>query len=366
MPSINWKIIARWSEPELDRLDIAAANLLCALELPGAESISIDECRRGLDNGAARVHQETARLAYLFQRQPGTYQNSEARFRMMVLFTVLQRDFGIHADPELSDLSDSHFFSRAEHLFLHGAMLGLRRGTCSSLPPLFAAVGRRLGYPLKFVTVFQHVFLRWEGATGERFNVECTTQGLVCHPDHYYRYWPRKLTEEQERRLGSLQTLTPRQELSVFIGNRGHVLLGTYQLPGAVEAYAHASQLWPESSGWSASLTDSMNRWENRLRALMMPGFPPMTIHFPPRQFPNVPLDLEQEICHMTVREKLLTDPELDEKWWQPLRRDRAHPPPDLPVHIIARFPQNPGEPGNIHFANKHPDGYDPKNAQRA
>jgi hypothetical protein len=216
--------MSRWPDADLARVDIGVANLLCALGLPGAGTIEIDESRRTLDQWAARVRDETSRLGYLFQRQLKSYLNSEAYFRMMVLVTVLQRDLGVHYSPRFTAMPDSEFFAKPQHLFIHG-VLKSREGTCSSLPPTFAAVGRRLGYPLKLATAMQHVFLRWEGTTGERFNVECTSQGLVCHPDEHYRRWPRQMTDEQLGRYCSLQSLPPRQELALFIGNRGHACL---------------------------------------------------------------------------------------------------------------------------------------------
>lgn len=59
------------------------------------------------------------------------------------------------------------------------------RGTCSSLPPLYVAIGRRLGYPLKLVKSFAHLFARWDNGAGERFNIECTARQFVSHPDEY-------------------------------------------------------------------------------------------------------------------------------------------------------------------------------------
>ena len=365
MVMIKWQGLCHLSPAELNRTDIGFANITCALGLPGAESLDVPRQVEILNEIAALVRQETDKLIYLFHRQPGSYQNSEAYFRMMVLLTVLQRNLGVHCDPQFNQLSDYQFFSRPEMLFVHG-VLQTRAGTCSSLPPMFAAVGRRLGYPLKLVTACQHVFLRWDSPTGEKFNIECTSSGLVCHPDVYYQHWPRRLSDEQVRRYGALQSLSPRKELAVFVGNRGHVWREHYQLWPAVQAYAQASELDPENWSWSQSLVAEMNRWERKIQTLMMRGFPPMTIQFPPREFPSIPVDLERAICHLIAREKLFGDPALQEKWWKPLRRDPATPPRDLPAHITVRFPQKSGDALDFVFANRLPDWYDRKNTQPA
>ena len=34
--------------------------------------------------------------------------------------------------------------------------------------------------------------------SGERFNVECTSHGLNCHPDDYYRNWPMPTMAEYD------------------------------------------------------------------------------------------------------------------------------------------------------------------------
>ena len=62
-------------------------------------------------------------------------------------------------------------------LFIHGIIDG-PGGTCASMPVLYVAVGRRLGYPLKLVEARGHLLLRWDDPLGQRlgtpdvFNVE--------------------------------------------------------------------------------------------------------------------------------------------------------------------------------------------------
>lgn len=78
-------------------------------------------------------------------------------------------------DPErqngsMAAIEGDRFFADSSKVFLHGLLGSKRQGTCSSMPVLYSAVGRRLGYPLKLVTIKGHLFVRWEGA-GERLNV---------------------------------------------------------------------------------------------------------------------------------------------------------------------------------------------------
>ena len=96
-------------------------------------------------------------------------------------------------------------------------------GTCSSLPVLQVAVGRRLGYPLKLVTTKGHLFVRWEDAH-ERFNIEAAGRGVNRFTDDYYRHWPFELAPAEEVAEGYLKSLTPPEELAVFLSIRGMCL----------------------------------------------------------------------------------------------------------------------------------------------
>lgn len=206
----KWQKHTHLSDEELSRCDTAEVNLACAAGLPGAEKLDAYFCLRTLDDLTEQVRKETQRLAYLFETKPQTYQNSQAYFRMLVMTTVLQRDFGAHYSEKLKRMDDHHFFARADHLFLHGILQG-QGGTCSSLPPLFLAVGRRLGYPLKLVTAYRHLFVRWHDPDGERLNFECTSLGLTSYPDGHYLTWPKQLSPTQVERYCALQSLSPRQ-----------------------------------------------------------------------------------------------------------------------------------------------------------
>ncbi|HWY87459.1 MAG TPA: hypothetical protein VNX28_12075, partial [Gemmataceae bacterium] len=163
-----WQKLVRFPDHLLAQVDPVEVNLACAEGLPGAANINRQHLCETFDGWAQRVRQETLRLRVYFERDPGKYENSAAYFRMLVLFTVLQRDLGVRYNPALIDRDD--FFADAKNLFVHGVLHG-DGGTCTSLPPVFAAVGRRLGYPLTLATTKYHVFMRWDDPKGERFNM---------------------------------------------------------------------------------------------------------------------------------------------------------------------------------------------------
>ncbi len=80
---------------------------------------------------------------------------------MAVMAAVLCQDLRVPYDPQrekelfenrfFNDAQpyskvEQHFFSDASDFFLQGLLLDKRYGTCASMPYLYVAVGRRLGY----------------------------------------------------------------------------------------------------------------------------------------------------------------------------------------------------------------------------
>jgi hypothetical protein len=169
---------------------------------------------------------------------------------MLVMATVLQEDFRVHYNPERAQPSNvlpepnEVFFANSRDVFLHGLTGDDRTGTCASMPVLYVAVGRRLGYPLKLVTTKAHLFLRWDDQR-ERFNMDGTSSGLSVDDDDRYRRWPFPVTAEEEQRDGYLRSLTPAEEVAVFLSTRALTLRAAGRMKEALFAQTHAVRLVP-------------------------------------------------------------------------------------------------------------------------
>jgi len=248
----------------LQQVDIARMNLLCGGGLPGTEGVNVEANLAELDEMAVRVRSETARHLYRFQANPAEFESSEGFFRMLMLAVVLAEDFGVRyapakiATPVEARIGDG-FFADAQDVFLQGLAGPRRQGTCSSLPVLQVAVGRRLGYPLKLVTTKGHLFVRWEGAQ-ERFNIEAAGHGVNRFADDYYRHWPLEVSPAEEAAEGYLKSLTPPEELAVFLSIRGMCLREAGRLPEAAEAFAAAARLAPACRGYRVMLASLQSR----------------------------------------------------------------------------------------------------------
>jgi len=211
--------LVRMPEEELAKLDIAEVNLRCACGLPGAEGIDIEKMRQTLDQWAAFIQHETDRHMYQFHRDPADFRNSEGYFRILVMITALQRDLKVHYNPQR--INDP-YGRDSRDLFIHGLVNG-HGGTCASMPALYVAIGRRLGYPLKLVGAQAHLFARWDDPqTGERFNIE-GSYGFADHSDDYYREWPRPISDI-DMATGRFRSFTPRAALAGFLGSRAACL----------------------------------------------------------------------------------------------------------------------------------------------
>jgi hypothetical protein len=241
------------STEKLSRVDIGLMNLLCAVDLHGKEAPDANVNLKELDRMAARVKTETERHYRKFQSQPKEFNNSEAYFRVLCLVTVLQQDFRVHYNPNRAKPNDGpiepndSFFADSADIFLHGLVGDCRMGTCASLPVLYVAVGRRLGYPLKLVAAKTHLFVRWDEER-ERLNIEATTQGLTTFDDDYYRHWPFSMTPEEERTERYLTSLGPAEELSVFLSLRTQCLLAASRIAEAALCQEQVYRLAPHSS----------------------------------------------------------------------------------------------------------------------
>ena len=252
--------------------DIAVLNLACAKGLPEAERMDRANCLATLDTWAGQVREQTERHLYRFRTNPSEFQSSEGYFRMLIMAVTLYEDCGIRYNPKRMGISspgseaDDSFFSDPQDLFLHGLCGARRLGTCSSMPVLYAAIGRRLGYPLKLATTKSHVFLRWDGQ-GERFNVETTGKGMNRYDDEHFKNWPFPVTEAEAAEEGYLKSLSPAEELALFLSLRGHCLRQAGRMPEAIAAYAAAARFGPETKAYRVLLAhtqDTMHRPNNQ------------------------------------------------------------------------------------------------------
>ncbi len=253
-PEPTLGVLVALPQESLAAVGIARMNLLCEQGLPETDGLDINRALNLTDQMSGRVRSETQRHLYRFERNPGEFENSEGFYRMVMMGVVLAEDFGIHYNPQQRTAPaetgpNDGFFADPQMVFLGGLLGPGRQGTCSSLPVLYVAVGRQLGYPLKLVTTKGHLFVRWEGG-GERFNIEVTSRGVNRFEDDYYRHWPFEISAPEEATEGYLKSLGPAAELAVFLSIRGMCLREAGRLADAAKSFAAASRLSPGTGSY--------------------------------------------------------------------------------------------------------------------
>lgn len=251
----------RVTDELLATLDIAEVNLACAQGLPGSEELDIDACVTKIDEWAEKVHLATERNFNLFTREPQRFDYSLGKFYMAVLCTTLQRDCGVAYSPDrIKDPGDAR---NSQDRYIHGITHGAG-GTCASLPVLYAAVGRRLGYPLRIVHGARHCFLRWDESDSDsalakdRFNIEATAVGFASYPDSHYLVWPFPHPDPDIDPKHYLKSLTPREELADFLCIRSIVLMDNGKFVQAIQPAAWSRQLFPDEFSIQAHLEFAM------------------------------------------------------------------------------------------------------------
>jgi hypothetical protein len=238
---------------DLDRLDVALLNLLCAEGLPGAEQLDVNRCLSTLDSWAAAVRRYVGDSYRDFARSPGDYSHDIGVFCFLSMVTLLKhpRGIGVRYQPTAIGSGD---FSDSRDDFLHG-LLTRRTGTCVSLPVLFVAIGRRLGWPIHFAVAKRHVFCQWVHGDGTRRNLEgsCPGGGETYSDEHYHR-WPAPLTRDELASGRYLRPLIAAESLALFLETRGHCLVDNRRFEEAREAYAQAFKVAPHWSQYEGHL----------------------------------------------------------------------------------------------------------------
>jgi hypothetical protein len=237
---------------ELAKVDVALMNLLCAKGLPGADDLDIPAALAKIDEWAKRCPPEIERHLYRAEdpRYADLFQGSDNRVRIYLMVQVLQEDLGVRYNHERIYTPD---FRDSRDVLIHGMLPGANGGTCASMPVLYTAVARRLGYPVKLVQAREHLFCRWDDGN-ERFNIEGAGEGLSFYPDEHYHTWPKPLSQADRVSGVFLTSMTPQQELANFLHDRGTCLHANGNLVEARAAFAESLRLEPRSANTFTAL----------------------------------------------------------------------------------------------------------------
>jgi tetratricopeptide (TPR) repeat protein len=101
------------------------------------------------------------------------------------------------------------------------------------------------------------------------------------YDDEHFKRWPFPVSDDEIRTDGYLKSLTPAEELALFLSLRGHCLKEAGRTAEAIAAYSEAVRFAPESRPYRLLLADAQNpapvRAQRRTAAVCEPaalGFP--------------------------------------------------------------------------------------------
>ncbi len=315
MPLPTLAQVCQSPDDYLGKLDVGTLNLLCAVGLPGAEDLDLAKQLAWLDNAAHQVDLQTRSHFDGFALDPGAYNDSPGNFCCNYLLRTLQELLGVQYNP--ARVTDSDFqnplcinpdFRDSRDLFIHG-MMGGPGGTCASMPVMYVAIGRRLGFPLKLVEAPGHLFFRWEDPEGrrfnvpEQFNVEGAGHGISFFPDDFYRKWPREWRPLEKVAGCYLKSLSPAEELAGFLATRGACLEDNGRIPEAIQAFTWAARLVPDDLRYHTQVTKLFKQiYEAGLQALEAERrsleFERMAIEQKGRRLESIPLSVNGQQFH--------------------------------------------------------------------
>lgn len=259
LPPATYLQLLKMTPEELALVDVARMNLLFAAALPGSEDLDIEAGLKAIDEMAVYVQKRTEELRPKFLANPEKFRNSEAFFKMTVLVTVLQKEKGLVYDPKFSirpgegydKAAQAEMVKSSKNIFINGLLSGKHLGTCSSMPVLWTAIGRRLGYPLSLVHAKKHLFVRWDDKN-DRFNVEASQGVMASPPDEEYKTWPFPLTDEEIDKGPYLKNLTPAEEMADAMNARFWQLMHYQRYDEALGLAIKLRQMLPQADKYLA------------------------------------------------------------------------------------------------------------------
>jgi len=294
---------------QLEKVDVALIDLLCAEGLRGSENLDVQSCLDRLDAWALHIEQETKRNFHRFAENPQDFNNSLPYYRMGMLGTILAEDLGIKYDPDREEEqlqstngirsreSWNAFFGDSRDVFIHGLLYGKHYGTCSSMPFLYVAIGRRLGYPVTIAARKYHLYARYGVENGEHLNIEATeNRGFATPTDDEYRNGPFPMTDEEIKSCGWLRPLNNKEILGICLLTRSGVLRSAKRYNDEVVAIDQAARYLPENPLMKRALEQNRSlafnlhaaaRWDllwDKLENLSLPTGGPQYEHFKTRR----------------------------------------------------------------------------------
>jgi len=251
---------------DLEKMDVALVNLVCSEGLYGAENLDVKACLRQIDEWAMEIGRMLEEREFMFYQSRERYADSVNRWRCAATIYYMSKFLGIRYNSSLKNykfkgMFDTSIYSNSRDFLIHGLVLERNRGSCSSMPVLFAAIAQRLGFPVRLARTRCHLYCMWvDPENDENFNIECTDEYAEFHPASYYCDGQIKLDPGEAGRYRYLQPLEMHDVLASFLHLRGMCLMNHGRLKEALYAFKMAARLDGNLPGHDVFIVEVENR----------------------------------------------------------------------------------------------------------
>lgn len=207
------------AERELEKLlrgkdeviDLALANWLVAVDVPQFSNLTRETYFDRLGAMTRQVRQEMERRRQVAKSRGKNPNDADTRCAafcgaMIKLGFVYREEFAQH---DLTPQQTRSLYADANNTFLPG-LLRTKRGSCVSMPLIYAVIGQRLDLPVYLVHVGRHCFVRWQEAD-YRMNIETTAVDHVWVTDDDSAYLEGERMTNQQVQGNELRNLSNRE-----------------------------------------------------------------------------------------------------------------------------------------------------------
>ncbi len=254
-----WDILCL-SNAELNDLDLVAANLAVAREIPSLSGLDISHYTRTVNDWTKRFEGQLPHSERAFRSSPERWKKDVRFFRVGQLAGFLGHVLGISYIESQRNLKSVSYTDPSD-LFLNG-VIDTFRGSCASLAAIHVAIARRLGWPVSLACVGGHFISRYDdGDVVHNIEMSSVAAGVYASdPDAVYleRFsLPCKAVE-----CGSdLRCLTMREMIASFVFLRGRHLADVGLRKEADADYWLSRALFPNyRRGYIAAVESALNR----------------------------------------------------------------------------------------------------------
>jgi hypothetical protein len=254
-----WKLLAL-GQDELEQVDVVAANLAVAREIPALSRLHIPNYVEIVDDWTRRFAQSLPQMERVFEQTPWRWKSDIRFFRVGMLQGFLGHDIGLQYIEEYKHATAIGYTDPSD-LFING-LIDKKQGTCANMAALHVAMSRKMGWPVSLAVAKSHQLSRFDdGHVIHNIEATATHPGSFCSEDDSFYIKKCGLPKRAIECGSDLRKLTVREMLGVFLALAGRHYMDTDQVEAADAVYPLSRTLFPRyRHAYIAAMLPALNR----------------------------------------------------------------------------------------------------------